>query len=71
LFKEKKMKRLILIMFIITVVMMSPLFGQNFTPLATIDQEFCGSSVLVIMNEEEGGINKYQPISRFTGFEAI
>ena len=59
------------ILLILTIILftISPLFGQNFTSHATIDQEFCDSSVLVIMNNIVGGINVVHSNSSFYGIE--
>ena len=37
----------------------SPLFGQNFTSRATIDQNFCGNSVLVVMERGVDGMSLF------------
>ena len=46
------MKKIALLI-MIALLFLSSLMGQNFISHATIDQEFCGSSVIVIMNEAE------------------
>jgi len=50
------MKKLLLPL--ISFLLTSSFFGQNFTNHTTIDQEFCGSSVIVIMDRTVGGINR-------------
>jgi len=41
---------------VVATLTISPLFGQNFTSRATLDQNFCGSSVLVIMERGVDGM---------------
>ena len=46
----------IFVTFFVATLTISPLFGQNFTSRATIDQDFCGNSVLVIMERGVDGM---------------
>jgi subtilisin family serine protease len=55
---------------IILLITMS-LMGQNFTSHATIDHEFCGNSVIVIMNESVGSLNKVHDPGGFEGVEIL
>jgi len=43
---------------LVLVVQQNPLFGQNFTSRSTIDQAFCGNSVIVVMTKNAGGISR-------------
>ena len=67
------MKRdaLYVLVLILTLMCVSPVFGQSFETNATIDQDFCGRSVLVIMNSLEGGVNRPQSLARFSGIDVI
>jgi len=44
------------------MVMTSAVFGQNFTSRATIDQNFCGSSVIVVMERGVDGMNLFSDV---------
>jgi hypothetical protein len=57
----------ITILLIMMLSLKCPLLGQNFVSNATINQEFCESSVLVIMDNKVGGINRNHDISHFKG----
>ena len=63
--KEDKMKKLHFYMLTILLLTSYSLIGQSFESNATINDEFCGSSVIVIMNQQNGGINKEHEISSF------
>ena len=54
------MKKIFTLVFtiLVLVVQQNPLFGQNFTNRSTIDQAFCGNSVIVVLNKNAGGINR-------------
>lgn len=58
------MKRYLISLFAtlwIATLTTSSIFGQNFTSRATIDQDFCGSSVIVVMDHNRGGMNRVHP----------
>ena len=44
---------------------------QSFESNATIDEDFCGSSILVMMNQVVGGLNKKHEISYFQGIDIV
>ena len=62
------MKRLLLVS--ILFLLGSPFWGQNFTSSATVDQTFCGNSVIVVMNKTSGGGANRAP-AQMTIFDAI
>jgi hypothetical protein len=43
-------KKMIYFLLVFVLVSFNHMIGQNFDSNATIDQEFCGSSVIVIMD---------------------
>ena len=63
---------------IVAMLTISPVFGQNFTSRATIDQKFCSNSVIVILDQNRGGVNRVHPhggnarqASAFGNFEIL
>ena len=63
------MKRIftsVLATILVTTLMTSPLAGQNFTSRATIDQDFCGRSVIVVMQRGVDGMNLFSADPRPT-----
>ena len=44
---------------------------QSFESRATIDDDFCGNSVLVIMNHQVGRLNKVHEFSYFSGIDIV
>ena len=51
------------------LLLICTLTGQNFTSHATLDEEFCGGSVLVVMDRKAGAINRVHSSSFFTGID--
>jgi len=62
----KKTFTLVLATLFVATLTISPLFGQNFTSRATIDQNFCGSSVLVVMQRGVDGMTLFSAESEPT-----
>ena len=60
-----KMKIINLILFMISVFAVYPLSGQYFISDASLDEDFCPDSVLVIMDQIVVGLNKNHEISYF------
>jgi len=44
--------------FVVATVIVATTVGQNFTSQARVDQAFCGSSVIVVLDQNHSGINK-------------
>ena len=65
-----KTKKIFLLLNVLILLCIS-LNGQSFTSHATIDQEFCGHSVLVVLDNVVGGLNRSHSRSLFGNIEIV
>ena len=64
------MKRMLLVLLVLLLTIGS-LATQSFSSHANIDDEFCGSSVIVILDKNIGGINRTHSRSFFEGIDIV
>ena len=55
----------------ILFLMICSLIGQSFTNNATLEQDFCGRSVLVVMDNNIGGLNRSHSRSLFGAIDFV
>jgi len=65
------MKIVIITLLIITFCFTSPMFGQKYTNRATIDDNFCGTTVIVGLDKKVGAINKNHEKTFFRGVDTV